>query len=280
MTMVCDSDDCCKRFVPLYPQSVLPSGHGHRPRPPALALSDIMTILASWPWSHSRTFTHDYTEAGGLPLLPYFPPPGPVHPLRGVAPARPRAPLLLCASPQGALDGGALIDATPLVVWHNRRINAQRVLAGWATRGQTSMGWLYGCQLQRIVHDEGELLAFCRTRPWRRLEARACPRQAALWAALWRPRVSAPGLARSPLGSRARTLDQHPHEQEESAQAVMGPGAAAHTRPHRHSQRPMAAPQPDGAHAASPCDGVYGQSCGWLGRLELSAEKTFLRAQV
>jgi len=95
MTMVCDSDDCCKRFVPLYPQPVLPSGHGHRPRPPALALRDIMTSRVSFHGSHSRTFTHDYTEAGGLPLLPYFPPL--VRYTRFVE-LRPRARVPLCCS--------------------------------------------------------------------------------------------------------------------------------------------------------------------------------------
>ena len=95
MTMVCESDDCCKRFVPLYPQPVLPPGPGHRPRPPALALRELMTSRASFHGSHSRTFQHDSTEAGGRPLLPSFP-----HLVRSTrfVEVRPRARVPRCCS--------------------------------------------------------------------------------------------------------------------------------------------------------------------------------------
>lgn len=143
MTMVCESDDCCKRFVPLYPQPVLPPGPGHRPRPPALALRELMTSRASFHGSHSRTFQHDSTEAGGRPLLPSFPHLVRIHPLRGGAPARPRAPLLLFASPQGALDGGGRLStpprgrggrtagSTPSESWRGGPRVGRRRWAGW-----------------------------------------------------------------------------------------------------------------------------------------------------
>jgi hypothetical protein len=41
------------------------------------------------------------------------------------------------------------------------RIRRYRVVAGYATRGKSSMGWFFGFKLHRMVHDEGELLA-CR----------------------------------------------------------------------------------------------------------------------
>jgi hypothetical protein len=63
-----------------------------------------MPLLASFPCSHYRTFKHDSTEAVLLHLLPYFP-----HLVRDTRFVellpRPRAPLLLLAYPQGALDG-------------------------------------------------------------------------------------------------------------------------------------------------------------------------------
>ena len=56
--------------------------------------------------------------------------------------------------------GIAFIDATPLAVCHNRRINRHKVFAGLAARGKTSMGWFYGFKLQLIVNDQGELITF------------------------------------------------------------------------------------------------------------------------
>jgi hypothetical protein len=42
-------------------------------RQPALALSEIMTIIVSFHWSHYRTFKHYYTDYVDPHLRPYFP---------------------------------------------------------------------------------------------------------------------------------------------------------------------------------------------------------------
>jgi hypothetical protein len=47
-----------------------------------------------------------------------------------------------------------------LAVCHNRRIATHQVVAGWATRGKTSMGWFSGFKLHLIVNDAGALRAF------------------------------------------------------------------------------------------------------------------------
>jgi hypothetical protein len=57
----------------------------------------------------------------------------------------------------------AFVDSTPLAVCPNRRVHAQSVFAGWATRGKTSRGWCYGFKRHLIVNDEGAHLAFCLT---------------------------------------------------------------------------------------------------------------------
>jgi hypothetical protein len=64
---------------------------------------------------------------------------------------------------KGHCTGIAFVDSTPLAVCHNRRLNAHRVLAGWAARGKTSLSWFYGFKRQLIVNEEGALLAFCLT---------------------------------------------------------------------------------------------------------------------
>ena len=163
ITMFCDIDDFCKRFAPVYTQRLLQAGHGHRLRLPALGLSEIMTILVYFHRSHYRTFKHYYTEYVEPHLRPYFP--TLVSYTRFVE-LVPRALVPLCCylhTRKGRCTGIAFVDSTPLAVCHNRRINAHRVFAGWATRGKTSMGWFYGFKLHLIVNDEGELLAFCLT---------------------------------------------------------------------------------------------------------------------
>ncbi len=56
--------------------------------------------------------------------------------------------------------GLAFVDATSLVVCHNRRIHNHKVFKAVARRGKTSMGWFYGFKLHLVVNDRGELLAF------------------------------------------------------------------------------------------------------------------------
>jgi len=60
---------------------------------------------------------------------------------------------------KGQATGIALIDATSLVVCHNRRIYSHQVFKKMARRGKTSVGWFYGFKLHLLVNDGGELLA-------------------------------------------------------------------------------------------------------------------------
>jgi hypothetical protein len=163
IAMFCDIDDFCKRFAPLSHRHLLQSGQRSRPRRTALTLSDILTLLVYFHWSHYRTFKHDDTEYVEPHLRPYFP--TLVRSNRFVEwMPRARVPLPCYLRPRkGRCTGLAFVDSTPLAVCHNRRIRAHRVLAGWATRGKTSMGWFYGFKLHLIGNDEGELLAGCLT---------------------------------------------------------------------------------------------------------------------
>ena len=145
------------------PRHLLQAGHCHRRRQTALALSEIMTILVSFPRSHYRTFKHYYTDCVVPRLRPYFPT---LICYTRFVELIPRALVPLCCSlhtRKGRGTGVACIDSTPLRVCHTRRIASHKVFAGWATRGKTSMGWFYGFKLHLIVNDEGEFLAFCLT---------------------------------------------------------------------------------------------------------------------
>jgi hypothetical protein len=160
LALFCDSDDFCKAFEPVYARRLLHVGQRQRTRQTTLALSEILTLLVSFHWSHYRTFQHYYTEYIMAHLSPYFPRLVGYH--RFVE-LMPRALVPWCcylATRKGRCTGMAFIDSTPLAVGDNHRIATHRVFAGIATRGKTSMGWFYGFTWHVIVNDEGELLAF------------------------------------------------------------------------------------------------------------------------
>ena len=160
IAMFCEIDDFCKWFEPLYTQRLLHNGQRQRIRPTALALSEIMTIIVYFHNSHYRDFKHYYTEYVEGHLRPYFP--ALVSYSRFVE-LMPRVGVPLCGylhTRQGRCTGITFVDSTSLAVCHNRRISRHKVFDGYATRGQSSMGWYFGFTLHLMINDEGELLAF------------------------------------------------------------------------------------------------------------------------
>jgi len=73
MTLFCDIDDFCTTFAPMYYRRWLHMSQRPRTRQTTLALSEILTLLVSFHWSHYRTFKHDSTEYVAVHLRPYFP---------------------------------------------------------------------------------------------------------------------------------------------------------------------------------------------------------------
>lgn len=161
--MFCDIDDFCKRFEPVFEQQLLTRGTIKRCRRPQLALSEIMTIIVQFHRSSYRTFKDYYTKHVCKHLKGHFPK---LVSYNRFVELMPRALVPLCCylnTRRGHATGIAFIDATPLVVCHNRRIHQHRVFEGLAQRGKTSMGWFFGFKLHLIVNDCGELLSFCLT---------------------------------------------------------------------------------------------------------------------
>src|SRR5262245_1887380 len=160
IAIFCDIDDFCKAFEPVYTRRLLHVGQRQRTRRTALTLSEILTLLVYFHWSHYRTFKHYYTEYVAVHLRPYFPH---LVSYQRFVELLPRTLVPLCgylATRKGRCTGIAFIDSTPLAVCDNHRIATHKVFEGMAARGKTSMGWFYGFKLHLIVNDEGELLAF------------------------------------------------------------------------------------------------------------------------
>ena len=149
-----------KDFVPVYHRCLLHVGQRQRLRQTTLALSEILTLLVYFHWSHYRTFKQYYTEYVAVHLRPYFPH---LVSYQRFVELLPRALVPLCcylSTRKGRCTGIAFVDSTPLAVCDNHRISTHKVFEGLAARGKTSMGWFYGFKLHLIVNDEGELLAF------------------------------------------------------------------------------------------------------------------------
>lgn len=122
-----------------------------------------MTLLIHFHQSGYRNFKTYYLEHVHKHLRAEFP--GLVSYSRFVT-LMPRVILLLWAylvSRMGRCTGISFIDSTALKVCHNRRITRNKVFAGLATRGQSSMGWFFGFKLHLIVNEHGDLLAFTLT---------------------------------------------------------------------------------------------------------------------
>jgi len=158
--LFCDVDDFCRLFLPDWHRQQLQQGERKRRRSCRLVLSDIMTILIHFHQSHYRDFKAYYLLYVCRHLASAFPNRLSYNRLVAVIPT---ALVPLCVylhTRKGQATGIAFIDATSLVVCHNRRIQSHKVFKQVAQRGKTSVGWFYGFKLHLVVNDRGELLAF------------------------------------------------------------------------------------------------------------------------
>ena len=63
----------------------------------------------------------------------------------------------------GKCTGISFVDSTPIRVCKNKRISANKVFAGPATTGKSTIGWFHGFKLHIVINDKGEILSFCVT---------------------------------------------------------------------------------------------------------------------
>ena len=119
-----------------------------------------MTIIIYFHMSHYRNFKHYYLKHVQQHLRAEFPQ---LVSYSRFVELMPTVFAPLCAymwTRLGRATGISFIDATPIAVCHNRRIQRHRVFADLAGRGKTAMGWFYGFKLHLVVNDQGEIVAF------------------------------------------------------------------------------------------------------------------------
>jgi hypothetical protein len=154
--LFCHFDDFVSR-PETQPQLVNPDRQ--RNRRSSLCVSEMMTILVLFHFSHFRTFKHFYLCC----LKPYCRVDFPGLPSYNRLVERIGSALTaLCAfllSHVGKPTGIAFIDSTSLAVCDPHRIYSHRVFRDIAKRGKTSTGWFFGFKVHLIINDRGELLA-------------------------------------------------------------------------------------------------------------------------
>lgn len=163
LELFCEIDDFCQTYETEIHQQLLADGIKKRQRRGKMSMSEMMTIVVyfhqlgfrnfksfylAYVWRHLRSeFPQLVSYTRFVQLMPYLIP----------------SMSLYLHNCFGHPTGMSFIDATSLVVCHNRRIHQHRVFKHIATRGKTSTGWFYGFKLHLVVNELGDILACCVT---------------------------------------------------------------------------------------------------------------------
>lgn len=156
----CFIDDFCKCFQRHNQGRLLANPKRKRNKPCRLTISEIMTILVLFQFSHYRTFKDFYLFC----LIPQYKQAFPnlvsYNRFVELMPYAIMPLLILLMNVTGQKTGKYFIDSTKLFVSDNRRIYRHKVFEGIAQRGKTSTGWFFGMKLHLIINDKGELMSF------------------------------------------------------------------------------------------------------------------------
>ena len=139
-------------------------GKAHRNRPCRVSDAEIMTMLVLFHTSHFRDLKTFYTGYVCQHLRQEFP--NKLSYNRFVERQRKVALHLLmflniCAL--GKCTGISIIDSTPIVSCHIKRMHMHKTMRGLAAMGKCTMGWFYGFKLHLVINDKGEIIQWMLT---------------------------------------------------------------------------------------------------------------------
>ena len=161
----CIFDDFCKIFKPeLKKRMIDMDGKAHRNRPCRVSDAEIMTMLVLFHTSHFRDLKTFYTGYVCQHLRQEFP--NKLSYNRFVERQRKVALHLLiflniCAL--GKCTDISIIDSTPIVSCHIKRMHMHKTMRGLAAMGKCTMGWFYGFKLHLVINDKGEIIQWMLT---------------------------------------------------------------------------------------------------------------------
>ena len=154
-------DEFCKNFQSCTSSFLL----GNKPkRPPRMSSSEVITITLLFHLSGFRTFKHFYIFYVQKHMNKEFP--STVSYNRFVELMQSNLmPMTIFAKTccLGQCTGISFVDSTPIRVCKNKRITGNKVFAGLAQTGKSTMGWFHGFKLHIVINDKGEILSFCIT---------------------------------------------------------------------------------------------------------------------
>lgn len=166
--LFCELDDFSKSYEQNLSAYLLPGSEQepvapaakHLTRKPSLSLSEMMTIEIAYHLSGSKCFEYFYQQEVRKGSLHSYFPAAPSY--NRFVELKPRMLIaFICYLHLVRLQrflGLYYADSTALKVCHNRRIYQNRVFRGVAKRGQTSVGWFYGCKLFLVVNAVGQIV--------------------------------------------------------------------------------------------------------------------------
>ena len=159
ITIFYNIDQFCIQFEPDWNDTLIKESDHSRRRNGAMLLSEIMTILILFQTSGMKTFKQFYL----MFVFRYrhlFPSLVSYSRFVELTPSAFIPLTCFVEYCKGDCTGISIIDSTPIIVCHNKRIFNHKVFDGIAKRGKSTMGWFFGFKLHIIINHLGEILAF------------------------------------------------------------------------------------------------------------------------
>ncbi len=156
----CLIDDFCKLFEAEQSKILLSGKKRRRGKSCRMTLSEIMTILVMFHFSHYRTFKDFYLNCILVHHKCDFPKALSYNRFVELMPRAFMPLYVLISVLSGEETGRYYVDSTKLPACHNLRIYRNKVFKDYAKRGKTSTGWFFGFKLHLIFNDKGQLMSF------------------------------------------------------------------------------------------------------------------------
>ena len=135
---------------------------GNKPkRTPKMSCSEVITIMISFHLGGFRNMKHFYLYYVQKHMSHLFPNTVSYNRfLELMQNATFPMSIFLKSCCMGEGTGISFIDSTPIRVCKNKRIKRNKVFAGLAQVGKSTMGYFFGFKLHIVINDKGELLNF------------------------------------------------------------------------------------------------------------------------
>lgn len=159
-TLFWEIDDFCEDFEKSFKAHALASKIRKRNRQFKLSLGEVVTIIIYFHSSSYRNFKDYYLLHVSKYLRAEFPDLVSYNRFVELMPYALMPLICYLNTRKGEVTGISFIDATKIPICHNVRARRNKVFAGFANWGKSSIEWFFGFKLHLIINERGELLSF------------------------------------------------------------------------------------------------------------------------